>query len=259
MQSKSKSYWGAAIAALIIGAVTYFSTPGDQHTFKHVNYIPKSFTHVIIDAGHGSIENGKYLTAGKQSPTWKDSLKIYEGYSNKLIALDLSYKLTLAHIDNTILNNSASDLTLLERSQKVSELFKIDSRLLLISLHHNAQIATNGDYTDFEGLKGFTSISAGGASGIEVYTSIGRTESDNFAENYLMPQLRGYLKDLNFRNAGKCKEANFHILKKTPCPAVLIEFLFMTTYTDCLIIADSYYRDAYTTALTAAILNYNKR
>lgn len=257
MQAKSKSYLGAAIAALILGAVTWFTTPGD--TFTHVDYIPKSYRHVVIDAGHGSIEDGKYLTAGKQSPTWQDSLKIYEGYSNKLMALDLSYKLSLSHIDNTILNSSASDLTLLERSQKVTELFNIDSRLLLISLHHNAQIATNGDYTDFEGLKGFTSTTTGGASGIEVYTSVGRTESDNFAENYLMPNLKGYLNDLHFRNNGKCKEANFHILAKTPCLAVLIEFMFMTTYTDCLIIADPYYRDAFTTAITVAILNYNKR
>ncbi|MDX9697267.1 MAG: N-acetylmuramoyl-L-alanine amidase [Bacteroidales bacterium] len=256
MQVKSKSYFGAAIAALLISAVTYFVVP-EQKTFTHVDYKQRSAAHFVIVSGHGSMLKGKYQTSGKQSPTWPDSLKIYEGYSTKLLAYDLASKLTIAGLDCTIINNYNTDMSLLERVQKVNDLFKIDNRLVLISLHHDAQDARKGDYTDFEGLKGFTSTSTGGATGLTVFTSPGQTESDNFADNYLLPAIKGFLPKLTFRNNGKSKEANFYVLSKSSCPAVLIEFYFMTTWSDCKVIADPTIRNNYTSAISSACINYN--
>lgn len=256
MQVKSKSYFGAAIAALLISAVTYFAVP-EQKTFTHVDYKQRSAAHFVIVSGHGSMLKGKYQTSGKQSPTWPDSLKIYEGYSTKLLAYDLASKLTVAGLDCTIINNYNTDMSLLERVQKVNDLFKFDNRLVLISLHHDAQDARKGDYTDFEGLKGFTSTSTGGATGLTVFTSPGQTESDNFADNYLLPAIKGFLPKLTFRNNGKSKEANFYVLSKSSCPAVLIEFYFMTTWSDCKVIADPTTRNNYTSAISSACINYN--
>lgn len=259
MKRGDKSILGIVIAffAVIITTITTHVQKDD--TFRHVDNLPKSNIHVVILSGHGSILNNEYQTAGKQSPTWPDSLKIYEGYSCKLLALELSKKLTYEHIDNTIINNYSSDLSLFNRVELINKLFKTDNRLLMVSIHHNAQPVGNADYVDFEGQKGFTTIAKGGASGIEVYTSPGLTESDNFADNYLMPQLKGYLTDISFRNNGKSKEAGFYVLSKTTCPAVLIEFNFMTTWRpDCLQIADPFYRNAFTSAICTAIIIYNE-
>jgi N-acetylmuramoyl-L-alanine amidase len=218
VNSNNKGFLGIVIA-VVLSAITFVSLPEKKESpFVHIDQKKKSNKHFVIIAGHGSIDNGKYQTAGKQSPTWNDGLKIYEGYSCKLLALDLVYKLNYSGLDATLLNNYSSDLSLLNRVQKVSELFSQDNRLIVISLHHNAQITTTGDYKDFEGLKGYTSTSTGGATGTEVYTSPGTTESDNFVDNYLLPQLKNYLPDIVFRNGGKAREANFYILSKNAVP-----------------------------------------
>lgn len=256
MPKQNKSIIGAVIGAAIISVIALF--PVKDKTFTHVNYKERSAVHVVIVSGHGSILNSIYQTPGKQSPTWSDSLKIYEGYSCKLLAYNLAYKLTSAGIDVTYINNYNTDMSLYDRAVKVNELWSLDKRILFISLHHNAQNASTGDYTDFEGQKGFTSISSGGASGIDIFTSPGLSESDNFADNYLLPQLKGTLLQCNFRNKGKSREANFYVLTKTKCPAVLIEFNFMTTYKpDCLQIQDPTIRNNYTTAIATAVINYN--
>ncbi|MBN2776226.1 MAG: N-acetylmuramoyl-L-alanine amidase [Bacteroidales bacterium] len=256
MKYQNKTVFGSIAGAIAITVAVLFTS--DDKTFIHTDNIAKSEVYVGILYGHGPVFDADYTTSGKQSPTWSDGLKIYEGHSNKLLALQLSQKLTYNHIDNILINiNCTADMSLLDRVQKVAAIYNIDSRLFLISLHHNAQPTAKGDYTDFEGQKGFTSTSTGGATGIEVFTSTGYTESDNFTDNYLLPELKSYLPDIHFRNNGKAKEANFYVLKYTPCPAVLIEFMFMTTYTDCLIIADEYYRDAYTAAICEAFKKWN--
>ena len=207
--NRTKTVAAAVIGSILLAAGVLFQNK--DKSFTHVDYMPQSAVHVVIASGHGSIIKGVYQTPGKQSPTWSDSLKIYEGFSCKILALDLCQKLMIAGIDVTYINNYNSDLTLSERCNKVNSMCNLDNRILFIEIHHNAQIATAGDYTDFEGLKGFTSTSSGGASGIEVYTSPGTTESDNFADNYLMPNLKGYLLDVKFRNNGKCPRPRLEI------------------------------------------------
>ncbi len=258
MKFNSKTIFGSLSAAIIITIAAIFGI-GKDKTFTHLDHKESSKVHYLIVSGHGSILDGEYQTAGKQSPCWPDSLKIYEGFSTKLLTYDLASKLTLAGIDCTIINNYNTDMTLLERVQKVNNLFNIDKRIFLISLHHDAQNASQGDYTDFEGYKGYTSTNTGGATGLTVFTSPGKTESDNFADNYLIPELKKYLPELTYRNSGKNKEANFTVLSKTYCSAVLIEFNFMTTWQpDCKQIADPTVRNKYTSAITSACINYNQ-
>ena len=99
MQIKTKT----TIGIIAIGVIATIGGVLLKNKFVHINEMPKSNIHVVILSGHGSIQDGKYQTQGKQSPTWQDGLKIYEGYSCKLLALDLSKKLTENHIDNTII------------------------------------------------------------------------------------------------------------------------------------------------------------
>ncbi|MDR2011420.1 MAG: N-acetylmuramoyl-L-alanine amidase [Bacteroidales bacterium] len=253
MQKNKVKIIGAVIGAITLTVTLLFT--GKDKPFTNVKYKDRSAIHVLISSGHGSILNSIYQTLGKQSPTWADSLKIYEGYSTKMLALDLSHKLMQNNIDVTYINAYNTDMTLNERVQRVNELYKNDKRVILIDIHHNAQPIGKANYTDFEGYKGFVN-SPFGATGIETFTSVGFTESDIINNEFIIPELEN---DFQFRYGTwtKGKEENFYMLKHSHCPAVLIEFLFMTTYEDCLLIADPEQRDLFTTHITNALVNYN--
>lgn len=231
---------------------------GLETSFVHVNEKDKSNICVIVESGHGGINNNVYLTSGKQSPEWSDGLKIYEGYSCKMLATDLVGSLLDADIDAFLLNSEVYDYSNIVRAERVNTWLKLDSRIVFISLHHNAQPTDKADYTDKYGIKGYTK---GGATGIEIFTTKGKTKSDLIAD-YIYTELHNEFTDLKFRcdwsDKDADKEANFTVLSATNCPAVLIEFMFMTTYSDCKIIANKDYRKRYIEALTRAMKAYNQ-
>jgi N-acetylmuramoyl-L-alanine amidase len=230
---------------------------GLQTSFVHLDKKPASNICVVVESGHGKILNNVYLTQGKQSPEWSDGLKIYEGYSCGMLATDLVSSLLYADIDAFLLNSEAYDYTNLVRAERVNSWLKLDNRIIFISLHHNAQPTDKADYTDNYGYKGYIK---GGASGIEIFTSVGQTKSDLIAD-YIYTELRNEFTDLKFRcdwaDKDADKEANFTVLAASQSPAVLIEWLFMTTYSDCKIIANKDYRKRYVEALTRAMIYYN--
>jgi N-acetylmuramoyl-L-alanine amidase len=248
----SKGNYNNLAGVIIVAIIT--ATTAIFYPFKNIDSLSNSNVHVAIVAGHNRIENNNYLTAGKQSPTWECGLKIYEGFSTQILALDLTSSLMQNNIDATIINNK-SEMPLSDRVSRINDMYSKDKRLILIELHHNAQQTDKADYTDHEGQKGFLNSPA--ATGIEVFTSVGYTESDNIADNFIMPALKYYFPHVNFRNAGRSKEANYYMLRRTQCPAVLIEWLFMTTYSDCILIANPEQRKLLIQALTLAIVNYN--
>ncbi len=235
----------------------YLDKEAALSSFVHVNEKPKSNITVIVESGHGGISNNVYLTAGKQSPEWADGLKIYEGYSCKMLATDLVSSLLDADIDAFLLNSEVYDYSNIVRAERVNEWLGLDNRIVFISLHHNAQPTDKADYTDKYGVKGYLK---NGASGIEIFTSVGQTKSDLIAD-YIYTELFHEFIDLKFRcdwtDKDADKEANFTVLTATKCPAVLIEFLFMTTYSDCKVIANKDYRRRYIEALTRALTFYN--
>jgi N-acetylmuramoyl-L-alanine amidase len=70
---------------------------------------------------------------------------------------------------------------------------------------------------------------AGKGQGFEVFTSIGETRSDKYAEvicNQLQKDFPGFPLRQDTRDGDKDKEENFYVLKHTTCPAVLCELLF---------------------------------
>jgi N-acetylmuramoyl-L-alanine amidase len=229
-----------------------------QSSFVHVNNKPKSNICVIVESGHGGINNNVYLTSGKQSPEWSDGLKIYEGYSCKMLATDLVGSLLDADIDAFLLNSEVYDYSNIVRAERVNTWLKLDSRIVFISLHHNAQPTDKADYTDKYGVKGYIK---NGATGIEIFTTKSKTKSDLIAD-YIYTELHNEFTELKFRcdwsDKDADKEADFTVLASTNCPAVLIEWLFMTTYSDCKIIADKNYRKRYIEALTRAMKAYNQ-
>lgn len=240
--------WILAIAFIAIMAAIPLSD-NLRTSFVHTDNMPERDVFVAIVAGHGSIVDNTYQTPGKQSPEWEDGLKVYEGKSTKRLAYELAMMLDDLDIDHAILNPKPYDLSLQDRAQLCNNLWLMDRRTVCIFLHHNAQPTTSTtcppDYTDPYGLKGYTSYFTGGAVGNEIYTSRGQTRSDCLADD-IAQSLNARLPDMPLRydltDGDYDKEANFYVLYNTWCPAILIEFGFMTTYTDCKKIVNPIYR-----------------
>lgn len=162
---------------------------------------------VIIDNGHG--EN----TPGKRSPdgmlTSPGRVALYEFEFNRDIACRLALLLQANGLEPHMLVPEFKDVSLGERSRRANEVFQKDKESFLVSIHGNA----------------FNEK----ASGFEVYTYVGQSESDTLAE-FMCIQAKA---DLPFRmrfdtsDGDLDKESRFYILKHTKCPAILTESGFM--------------------------------
>lgn len=179
----------------------------------------------ILDAGHGGIVDGQYATVGKRSPIWNDGTQYFEGVGNRNIVNKLIHKLKTNNIDCIdLLDGTQDDLSLQARVYRANKEYYSNKNCILISTHSN----------------GFHKESANGYS---IYTSIGETKSDLIAtEFYKNMELYfpSHKKRTDYHTDNDIdKEANFYILKKTNCPAILIENFFMTNYRECKLLMSS--------------------
>lgn len=168
----------------------------------------------ILDAGHGGMIKGIYQTAGKRSPNW-DKGVLYEGVFNREMVARVAVKLDAYGVPYTILVPEQSDISLSERVNRVKNIYKKNKDVWLLSFHANA----------------------GGGTGIEAFTTVGKTSADIIAERLL----NNYEKDLkrfnvvmryDFSDKDKDKESDFYLLKRVIPPAVLVENMFMDTKSD---------------------------
>lgn len=176
---------------------------------------------ILIDNGHG--EN----TLGKQSPILKDSgLDISSEFTEKgrfkewkytrVIASMISEKLKSMGYDARLVVTEDKDISLAERIRRVNTICnKVGaSKVLLISVHANAV----GDSSQWMNGKGW-----------EAYTTRGKTKSDTLAE-FLYKRASKNMDGRKIRedwtDGDRDKEADFYIIKKSYCPAVLTENFF---------------------------------
>jgi len=176
---------------------------------------------IILDFGHGGMLNGKYQTKGKRSPKWSDGSQLFEGVFNRGVGNKLARLLDWDNIDYNILVHEESDIGLSERVRRANKIYKNRKDSILISIHAN----------------GFSKESA---NGFEVFTSNGSTRSDKYAE-ILHSCYVSKIKEIKDRGI---KEAGFAMVKRTHCPAVLIECGFMTNYDECQFLLNNEYRIA---------------
>jgi N-acetylmuramoyl-L-alanine amidase len=161
----------------------------------------------ILDAGHGGIKNGQYTTAPAKMHTFEDGVTIYEGAVNRAIAKMVYEELQKKDIDFALVYDDVEDTPLSNRVTLADNVYRKDKRAIYLSIHSNA----------------------GGGSGFEIFTSTGQTKSDKvanvFFETYqkFFPNFK-FRKDLSDGDADK--EADFYVLRKTDCPALLVENLF---------------------------------
>jgi len=185
----------------------------------------------LIDNGHGS------NTPGKRSPVWEDGRQLFEYEFNRAIAKRLIGGLTAYGIDFVELVPEDLDVSLPERVKRANAKHSEVKNCVLISIHANA----------------------GGGTGFEVFTTIGETKSDKIATVFykefeiMFPEIRMRADNVD---GDPDKESNFYIIKKTSCPAILVESFFMDRLDpDCEYLMSEAARDRIAVAYLNAILN----
>lgn len=172
---------------------------------------------IILDFGHGGIDtNGVYTTAPAKMYKFLNGDIAYEGVLNRQIG---GHVLTClrSHLDlnvvTTVAETDPRDLSLPWRVRVANSYDPKET--IFISIHCNA----------------------GGGEGFELYTTKGLTESDKLAEslaNNMEHTFKLYDMKLryDFLDADKDKEVDFYVLRKTKCPAVLLECGFFDSRSD---------------------------
>jgi N-acetylmuramoyl-L-alanine amidase len=164
----------------------------------------------LLDPGHGGMTvDGVYTTAPAKmfshSAVGKSpAFTFYEGVWNREIVKGLSLQLNMRKIDYKIMADGVRDTPLAQRTKNADYFYVADKRALYLSIHSNA----------------------GGGTGNEVYTSKGQTKSDLMAKPFCDAYSK-FLPKMKFRqdqaDGDADKEADFYVLRKTDCPAVLTE------------------------------------
>lgn len=168
---------------------------------------------ILIDNGHGN------NTPGKRSPDGK----VVESAYTREIASKVVSGLRRLGCNAELLTPEIYDVSLLERVHRVN--VKCQSRgkdnVLCVSIHCNA--AGNGR----EWLK---------ATGWEIWTSPGKTRSDDLADHFMTMAKRHFdgktIREWKKVDGERDKEAKFTILSGTLCPAVITENFFMDSRED---------------------------
>jgi len=166
----------------------------------------------IFGAGHGGInpETGRYVTAGKRSPKENGKTLLFEGVNNRVnVALIVKGMLEAGH-DAINIFDTWKDVPLIERTRKINELCKT-RKCVFISVHSDG--AGNGrDWYSASGISTFK------------YTKCSKNSSllARFVHQELTCNFSGVSKDRGIRSK------NFHMLRETNCPAILLELGFHT-------------------------------
>lgn len=204
--------------------------------------------HVLIDAGHGGIVNGNYVTPGKRSPKWTDLPQLFEGVQNREIAALLKSKLTAANIRFTDVVDSQNDISLKARVAKANSIYAKDKSAIYVSIHADAAGNGNEDYP---------------ATGISVFTSPGQTKSDILAQEVfkaLDAKLGNSTKKRTDSTDGDSdKEAHFYVLTATTCPSILAELGFMTNRKECELMQAVKWKEDCAQSIFEGIINYSQK
>jgi len=171
---------------------------------------------VLLDAGHGGIIGGQYVTAPSKQFHHKDGSWAYEGVINRQVKNALVLLLEKEGIAYRDIAPDETDTKLEIRTKYANNIMAElgnDYNFLYVSIHSNA----------------------GGGSGFEVWTSPGQTISDKYAEIWVQ-ELKKVFPEFPFRadmtDGDLDKESKFWVLVHTAMPAVLGELLFFDNFND---------------------------
>lgn len=197
---------------------------------------------IIIDCGHGGVNRqGVYTTSPNKMHTFPNGEIAYEGKLNREIGKRVGDYLTelCYDMEYTVQPRGTRDISLSSRV-KFANSFGADT--IFISFHSNASPSHN-------------------ARGFEIFTSVGETRSDILA-TYIGEEIKDEFKDLRFRtdysDGDLDKESQFYVLRKTKCPAVLIENLFFDNEHDFKLLQSVTFQKKLSWRITQGIIRYLK-
>lgn len=199
---------------------------------------------VVLDFGHGGVDkDGNYTTAPNKMHTFPDGVVAYEGVLNRQIGGHV-YTCLRAHpelnVICTVKEDDPRDLSLSYRV-RVANSLPAESTIF-VSIHCNASPGHN-------------------ASGFEIFTTKGITESDRLAQ-VIGEALEGTLNKFNLKfrkdlsDGDYDKEADFYVLRKTNCPAVLLECGFFDFRPDYELLKDPLFQGDLGSFIYTGIINY---
>ena len=194
---------------------------------------------ILIDPGHG------IDTSGKRSPDGK----FLEYLWNRQIADLLLDRFMIMGIDASLVVTETNDISLSTRVQRVNKMCsKIGaSNIILLSIHSNAA----GDGSKWMSAQGWS-----------CYTSKGDTKSDVIAE-CLYDAFEAEFADRKIRkdmsDGDRDWEENFYVLKKSKCPAVLLENFFYDNRDECAWLLKDETKERIADAIVKGIIKYIKK
>lgn len=188
---------------------------------------------VILDNGHGGVINGIYQTPGKRSPNWEQGI-LYEGMFNRWVVNRIIEKLDRLKIPYYHISPENTDVSLEARVNRANRIYDADRNVWILSVHANA----------------------GGGTGIEGFTTLGNTVSDEIGD-LILENLEHDLPDVRMRfdwtDGGRDKEKDFVILKKPKAPSCLIECGFMDNRSDYALLWNESYLNTIVRSLVKSI------
>ena len=173
---------------------------------------------ILLDNGHAS------TTPGKRSPMLEDGSQFFEYEFNRDIVKRIAKRLDVLGIKYHILVPEVDkDIALSTRANRANNYCKQygTNNCIFVSVHANA--AGNGDWMNARGWSIWTTK---GETKADAVATVFYEEAEKLLPNYGM----SVRKDMS--DGDPDYEANFTVLYKTLCPAVLTENLFMDNKID---------------------------
>ena len=194
---------------------------------------------ILLDNGHGA------NTPGKRSPDGKFREYLYA----REIAQEVQRDLVKRGVECELLVRESLDVPLSERVKRVNEYCKEygAKNVALVSIHVNA--ADDGS----RWMNG---------TGIEVWTSNGKTRSDELAQMFIEAAKnnhKGMKIRTDYSDGDGDKEAQFDVLAKTKCAAIITENGFMDNKDDVEYLLSPEGKRAVVMTHVDAIINYAKK
>ncbi|WP_052504407.1 N-acetylmuramoyl-L-alanine amidase [Rossellomorea aquimaris] len=171
---------------------------------------------LMIDPGHGGLDPGANYRGHEE--------KVFNLLTARLVQ---NYLMENYNVNIIMTRTTDKTLSLSERST-LANLSKPD---FFLSIHHNA----------------------GGGSGFESYVYSGSIPSQTFIyQNIIHDAIMTAIKPFNVVDRGK-KRDNFHVLRETSMPSLLVEILFVDNPRDIALLNNVDFRNAVAAALARGI------
>lgn len=203
------------------------------------------YKNIVLDYGHGGLDKeGNYTTAPGKMFRHRDGRVAYEGVINRQVgglvrAYLRSHQLEY-NIITTVDEDDSRDISLSQRVRVANRYNPAET--IYISIHSNASESHQG-------------------RGFEIYTTKGTTRSDLLATRIgdqvkkLYDQV-GLKLRFDHSDGDLDKEVDFYVLRKTRCPAVLLECLFFDNESDYQYLSDPAFQKELSWHIYQGILDF---